>query len=80
VQAGVAVPIPFAELLDPKTGKTKVRMVDPTAFGYMVAKAYMLRLGREDFLDRAFVEAACKLTGMTGEALREHFSVILERE
>jgi 6-phosphofructokinase 1 len=41
----------FASLQDPKTGKTRVRVVDISAPSYKVAREYMIRLEKEDFAD-----------------------------
>ena len=36
--------MPFEELLDPETGRTRVRLVDTEAEHYRVARDYMIRL------------------------------------
>jgi 6-phosphofructokinase 1 len=41
----------FATLLNPATGKTKVRRVDIDAPSYKIAREYMIRLEKEDFAD-----------------------------
>jgi ATP-dependent phosphofructokinase / diphosphate-dependent phosphofructokinase len=41
----------FASLLDPKTGKSRIRAVDISNPSYKVAREYMIRLEREDFED-----------------------------
>jgi len=43
------IPIPFKEMIDPATGKTRIRMVDVNTEAYTVAQKYMIRLGPEDF-------------------------------
>jgi 6-phosphofructokinase len=48
IQAGRLVPIPFHDLMDPKTGKIQVRYVDVDADAYRTQAAYMIRLTRED--------------------------------
>jgi 6-phosphofructokinase 1 len=60
-QDGRVVPIPFAELMDPRTGRTRVRLVDVTSESYHVARKYMIRLVAEDLRDanrRAVLAAA----------------------
>jgi 6-phosphofructokinase len=42
----------FAGLLDPKTGKARIRGVDIGTPSYKVAREYMIRLEKEDFEDR----------------------------
>jgi 6-phosphofructokinase len=52
----------FADLLDPKTGKSRIRVVDIKKPSYRIAREYMIRLEREDLEDedklRALAEAA----------------------
>jgi 6-phosphofructokinase len=43
--------LPFDALIDPRTGKTRVRLVDVEKISYRVAREYMIRLEREDFQD-----------------------------
>ena len=46
----------FDQLLDPQTGRTKIRLVDVTKPSYRIAREYMIRLEREDFeIGRAHV-------------------------
>ncbi|MCE5285291.1 MAG: 6-phosphofructokinase [Pelosinus sp.] len=42
-------PLPFAEIIDPVTKKTQVRMVNMEGVQYRVARAFMTRLGKADF-------------------------------
>lgn len=49
MQGGDFVPIPFAELLDPVTGRTRVRYVNTHSTRYAIARRYMIRLRRDDF-------------------------------
>jgi 6-phosphofructokinase len=42
----------FADLLDPITGKSRVRVVDITKPSYKIAREYMIRLEREDLEDK----------------------------
>ena len=48
IQGGRLVPIPFDDLRDPATGKTRVRLVDTASEGFRVARAYMIRPEAED--------------------------------
>jgi 6-phosphofructokinase 1 len=41
----------FARLVDPETGKTRVRPVDIDTPSYKIARHYMIRLEQSDFLD-----------------------------
>ncbi len=42
----------FNDLLDPATGRTRIRLVDVAKPSYKIAREYMIRLEREDFDDR----------------------------
>ena len=64
IQAGRLVPVPFGLMLDPKTGKIRVRYVDIDSEMYQTLAAYMIRLKAEDFDDsgrRASLAAAANL-------------------
>src|SRR5439155_814715 len=51
LQAGRFVPIPFAAMIDPVTGRARTRRVDITSTRYAIARRYMIRLRRDDFED-----------------------------
>src|SRR4030095_5445082 len=51
MQGGHFVPIPFTELLDAATGRTKGGVVDVHSTRYAIARRYMIRLRRDDFND-----------------------------
>ena len=50
-QGGAIVPIPFEKMMDPKTGKTRVRLVDPTTDAHRSARSLQVRLERADLDD-----------------------------
>ena len=49
VQGGEFKPVPFSELLDPVTKRTRVRYVNIHSTRYAIARRYMIRLRRDDF-------------------------------
>ncbi len=49
IQGGRLVPIPFDEIMDPQTGKIRVRYVDVKSEAYQTLYEYMIRLKPEDF-------------------------------
>jgi 6-phosphofructokinase 1 len=51
IQGGRFVPVPFDTMIDPETGRTRVRSVDIESTRYAIARRYMIRLRREDFED-----------------------------
>ena len=51
LEDGHRIVIPFSELRDPVTGRTRVRRVDTGSEHYTVARKYMIRLEQRDLLD-----------------------------
>lgn len=73
-------PIPFDEILDSRTGRTKVRPVDVRSAGYDIARRYMVRLGPEDFEQPDLVGKYAILTRMTPTEFRSSFEYVVEEE
>ena len=67
IQAGRLVPVPFGLMIDPKTGKIRVRYVDVESEMYQTLDAYMIRLKTEDFENPDTVAALAK-AGNLGES------------
>lgn len=80
MQAGQFVPVPFAEMLDPETGRTAVRVVDIRSTRYAIARRYMLRVRRDDFDDPDELAALAGAAGMSVTAFREMFEPIVATE
>jgi 6-phosphofructokinase 1 len=72
-RSGKLAPISFSEIVDPETGKTRVRLVDTNSESYEVAKAYMIRLKREDFDDRKNLERLARAGSLTPEEFQSRF-------
>ncbi len=82
LQKGNFVPIPFAQMLDPLTGRTRVRMVDIHSTRYAIARRYMIRLRRDDFEDARKLEefaAVCK-PKLSVEEFKQQFGYLVEYE
>src|SRR5207244_9172730 len=60
IQAGRLVPIPFGLMLDPKTGKVRVRYADLESEAYQTLNADMIRLKPEDCDNPETVTALAK--------------------
>jgi 6-phosphofructokinase 1 len=80
MQAGQFVPIPFAEMLDPATGRTRVRLVDIHSARYAIARRYMIRLRRDDFDDPAELGKFAATAGLSLDEFRQQFAYLVERE
>ncbi|MFN0085633.1 MAG: 6-phosphofructokinase [Blastocatellia bacterium] len=74
MQNGEFTPIPFAEMRDPATGQGKRRRVDPNSESYRVARDYMVRIGRADFADDAWIEKLSTAAGMNAAAFKTRFA------
>ena len=80
IQAGQFVPIPFERLMDPETGRAKVRLVDINSSRYRIAYRYMLRLRRDDFDDPVELAKLAATAGTSAEAFRAEFGYVVEYE
>jgi 6-phosphofructokinase 1 len=70
--------LPFEELIDPSTGRTKVRMVDINSEHYRVARSYMIRLTRKDLQDEEMLSRLTRVARISREEFLEKFSKVAE--
>lgn len=75
-QAGRIVPIPFAELMDPKTGRTRVREVDVRTDSFVSARALQTRVERADLDDQARLAEIAKAAKLAPEEARRRYAPI----
>jgi 6-phosphofructokinase 1 len=80
MQGGSFVPIPLSSLLDPVSGRAKVRLVDIGSTRYGIARRYMLRLRRDDFEDPHELARFAATVGLTLEEFRREFEYLVEAE
>jgi 6-phosphofructokinase len=80
MQAGHFVPIPFSALIDPRTGRTKVRLVDVASTRYAIARRYMIRLRRDDVEDPRELAKLAATAGLTVEEFRRQFGYLVDDE
>lgn len=71
---GKSIPIKFSDILDPKTGKTRIRMVDVDSDDYHMARRYMIRLEKDD-LEGEQLSKLAATARMTREEFKARFSV-----
>ncbi len=69
-------PVPFVEVIDYSTGKTKIRKVDIDTETYEVARNYMIRLERQDFQGESLLNLA-KVAKMEPEEFRTRFEYMV---
>jgi ATP-dependent phosphofructokinase / diphosphate-dependent phosphofructokinase len=80
MQGGRFVPIPFADMLDPKTGRTKCRHVDVDSTSYHIARRYMIRLRKDDFQDPHELAKLAATAGLSLEEFRQEFEYLVEND
>jgi 6-phosphofructokinase 1 len=79
IQAGRLVPIPFGLMLDPKTGKVRVRYVDVESEMYQTLAAYMIRLKPEDLDNAESLAALAKAASLGETELLARFGPVVGR-
>jgi 6-phosphofructokinase 1 len=72
--------VPFENIMDRKTGRVCVRMVDITSDRYMIARRYMLRLRQDDFEDPSELAKFANVLGISLDEFREEFAYLVEHE
>jgi ATP-dependent phosphofructokinase / diphosphate-dependent phosphofructokinase len=80
LQNGHFRPMPFAQIMDPQTGRMRVRMVDVDSTRYRIAHSYMLRLKKEDFADEAALAKLATAAKTTPAKFREMFESVVANE
>jgi 6-phosphofructokinase len=80
MQGGQFVAIPFAEMIDPVTGRARVRLLDVHSTRYSIARRYMIRLRRDDFEDPHELAKFAATAGMSLEDFRHEFEYLIASE
>lgn len=80
MQGGRFVPVPFTRLIDPVTGRTRIRLVDIHSTRYAIARRYMLRLRRDDFEDPDELAKFAATARRSLQEFREQFEYLVESE
>jgi 6-phosphofructokinase 1 len=80
MQGGHFVPIPFNDMLDPATGRTRVRLVDINSTRSAIARRYMIRLRRDDFDDAHELAKYAATCGLTLDEFRKQFEGLIQAE
>jgi 6-phosphofructokinase 1 len=80
LQGGDFVPIPFASLLDPATGRTRVRTVDILSTRYAIARRYMVRLRRDDFDNPQKLAALAHAAHLNAQEFDVRFRYVVANE
>lgn len=73
-------PLPFDDMINPKTGRMKPRRVDVNGEGYECARRYMIRLDKMDFQDPQRLEKLAAVVSMTPEQFRDRFAHVVAND
>jgi 6-phosphofructokinase 1 len=73
LQGGEAQAVPFAELIDPESGRGRRRAVDVDTESYQVARDYMVRLGPKDFADPAWLKRLSETAAVSEDEFKAQF-------
>ncbi len=74
IQNGRFVPIPFKDMVDAATGRTKVRMVDIDSPSYRIARQYMIRLKADDLENPQTLSRYAAMTGLSADTFKDRFA------
>ncbi|MGH7940678.1 MAG: diphosphate--fructose-6-phosphate 1-phosphotransferase [Limisphaerales bacterium] len=74
---GKMIPLPFEQMLDPKTGRMQNRKVNVAGEAYECACAYMIRLERDDFEDERKLGKLAGVVSLQPAEFRSRFGYLL---
>jgi ATP-dependent phosphofructokinase / diphosphate-dependent phosphofructokinase len=80
IQRGRFVPVPFDSIMDPVTGRMRVRMVDVESDRYKIARTYMLRLRKDDFADKVELSRLAQAANMKPSEFIERFGYLADND
>jgi len=80
MQGGYFVPVPFDALLDPQTGRARIRLVDLRSERYAIARSYMIRLKQEDFQDAHETAKLAATCSVSLNEFRKEFEYLMAQE
>ncbi len=78
VDNGVLKPMPFDDMLDPKTGKTSVRFVNTESEAYHIARRYMIRLEKRDIEEEYMLKRMSEKAKMSEKEFIKRFGYLIE--
>jgi ATP-dependent phosphofructokinase / diphosphate-dependent phosphofructokinase len=78
IQEGHFKPMPMAEMMDPVSGRTRLRAVDIHSDRYKIAAQYMIRLNAGDFEDAHVLARHAATANMSLEEFRAAFGYLVQ--
>ncbi len=70
-------PLPFEQMINPKTKRMQARKVDVNGEGYECARRYMIRLERRDFDEPARLRKLADSVNMSPDEFKKRFAYLL---
>jgi 6-phosphofructokinase 1 len=67
-------------MVDPKTGRTRIRHVNVTSTRYAIARRYMIRLRRDDFDDPSELARFAAVAHLSLDDFKKRFEYLVEDE
>jgi 6-phosphofructokinase 1 len=80
MQGGHFIPVPFSQMIDGATGRTRVRLVDVQSTRYAIARRYMIRLRRDDIEDPQEVTKLAATAHLSEQEFRRQFEYLVAAE
>jgi ATP-dependent phosphofructokinase / diphosphate-dependent phosphofructokinase len=77
LQGDEVVPIPYAQAMDPHTGRTEVRLVDINSFNYRTAYQFMTRLKPQHAQDEAYLARLAAQTNLSLEDFKKRYGYLM---
>ncbi len=73
-QAGRIVPVPFSEIIDAESRRSRTRAVDPSSLAWQTSLALQDRVHPEDLADPERLASIAAAAGLSPEAARERYA------
>jgi 6-phosphofructokinase 1 len=70
-------PLPFGDMINPKTGRMQPRKVDVNGEGFECARRYMIRLAQRDFDDPERLAQLAAVVKLSPEQFRRRFEYVI---
>ena len=80
MQGSHFIPVPFTEMTDVNTGRSRVRMVDISSTRYAIARRYMIRLRKDDFEDPHQLAKLASTVQLSLDEFRREFESLVADE
>jgi 6-phosphofructokinase len=80
IEQGRFKPLNFEDMLDPETGRIRIRMVSIESEYYGIARRYMIRLHRTDFDSDKETARFGRVCGISPEEFRNEFGYLIEQD